>query len=148
MFPVRTLFAVGLLPVLLLLGGCRKDDGRLKSYAVHGKVTVDGVPAKRVYVFLQPTKQPETHGIFPNAITNDQGEYWVSTYDSEDGAPLGEYKVTAKWPRGEGLNVSSDSPDRLNGRFSDPSKSAITFTVKEATRAQPNEVPTLELTTK
>jgi hypothetical protein len=111
-------------------------------------VTVDGAPTKRVYVFLNPVQQPATHGIYPNAITDDNGEYWVSTYDSEDGAPLGEYKVTAKWPKGEGLNVNSDSPDRLKGRYSDANKPLLTFTVKEAKRSQPNEVPLLELMSK
>ena len=145
---ICTRVLIALLALSLLPAGCKKDDGRLKSYPVHGKVTVDGAPTKRVYVFLNPAQQPTTHGIYPNAITDDNGEYWVSTYDSEDGAPLGEYKVTAKWPKGEGLNVNSDSPDRLKGRYSDVNKPLLTFTVKEAKRSQPNEVPLLELMSK
>jgi len=140
--------AVWLLTIGFLLCGCQKDDGRLKSYPVHGKVTVDGAPAARIYVFLNPDKQPETHGIYPNAITDEKGEYWVSTYDSEDGAPLGGYTVTAKWPKGEGLMVNSESPDRLKGRYADAKSSQYRVTVKEATRSQPNEVPTLVLTSK
>src|SRR5262245_26866765 len=128
------------------LGGCgRKADGRLKSYPVHGLVTVDGKPTGGIYVFLNPAAQPPTHGIFPNAITNGAGEYWISTYDAEDGAPLGDYVVTAKWPRGEGLQVHSESPDRLKGRYADPTKSAIKISVKEARKTQPNEVPPLDL---
>lgn len=137
---------VALVPLLLVLGGCGKpDDGRLKSYPVHGKVMVDGKPTKGIYVFLHPAAQPATHGIFPNAISNEQGEYWVSTYDAEDGAPLGDYVVTAKWPMGEGLMVHSESPDRLQGRYANPAKSSTKISVKEATRAKPNEVPSLEM---
>lgn len=133
----------------LLFSACgTKDDGRLKSYPVRGKVTVDGQPGKGIYVFLNPATQPPTHGIFPNAITDERGEYWVSTYDALDGAPLGEYTVTAKWPLGEGLQVHSESPDRLKGRYSDPAKSSTRITVKEATKRQPNEVPPLDLHTK
>ena len=143
----RTL-RLALLTIALMLTGCQKDDGRLKSYPVHGKVTVDGAPAKRVYVFLMPDKQPQTHGIYPNAITDEKGEYWISTYDSEDGAPLGDYTVTAKWPRGEGLLVNSESPDRLKGRYADAKSSHYKVSVKEASRSQPNEVPTLDLATK
>jgi hypothetical protein len=115
---------------------------------VHGKVTVDGKPTAGVYVFLNPAEQPPTHGIFPNAITNQTGEYWISTYDAEDGAPLGDYVVTAKWPRGEGLQVHSESPDRLKGRYGDPARSSIKITVKEARKKQPNQVPPLDLTSK
>jgi hypothetical protein len=147
--PVRNVLSVGLAGLMLCLIGCgRKNDGRLKSYPVHGKVTVDGKPTKGIYVFLHPEKQPSTHGIFPNAISNENGEYWVSTYDAEDGAPLGDYTVTARWPMGEGLQVHSESPDRLKGRYADPTKSPIKITVKEATRSQPNEVAPLELASK
>jgi hypothetical protein len=139
---------VGLGCLVLLAGCAKKDDGRLGSYPVRGKVTVDGEPTKGVYVFLVPEKQPATHGIYPNAITDEHGVFWVSTYDSEDGAPLGEYTVTAKWPKGEGLMVNSDSPDRLDNRYTDPKTSTIKITVKEATKANPNEVPPLELNSK
>lgn len=133
----------------VLFCGCgKKADGRLKSYPVHGRVTVDGQPTAGVYVFLNPAAQPPTHGIFPNAITSARGEYWISTYDAEDGAPVGEYVVTAKWPRGEGLQVHSESPDRLKGRYSDPAKSAIRISVKESRRSEPNEVPPLILVSK
>lgn len=147
-YRLRTLAAVAIVTCVLNSCGCKKDDGRLKSYPVRGKVTIDGRPTKGVYVFLNPAEQPASHGIFPNAITNDAGEFWVSTYDAEDGAPLGEYVVTAKWPRGEGLQVHSESPDRLQGRYADPAKSSIKITVKEARRSQPNEIPPLGLTSK
>ena len=145
---VRLAFAL-LTGLAVLSAGCgSKNDGRLKSYPVRGKVTVDGQPTKGIYVFLVPDKQPPTHGIYPNAITDEKGEYWVSTYDSEDGAPLGDYAVTAKWPQGEGLMVNSESPDRLQGRYADAASSKLKITLKEATKQQPNEVPLLELTTK
>jgi hypothetical protein len=146
---MRRMCGAALFSIALVAGGCNKlDDGRLRSYPVHGKVTIDGKPVKGVYVTLVPEKQPPTHGIWPNAITDDQGEYWISTYDSEDGAPLGEYVVTAKWPKGEGLMVNSESPDRLENRYNDPKTSTIKLTVKEATKAEPNTVPDLTLTSK
>src|SRR5262245_57516413 len=138
MLTAEKTITIGLLMIGLMLCGCQKDDGRLKSYPVHGKVTIDGAPAQRVYVFLMPDKQPQTHGIYPNGITDEKGEFWISTYDSEDGAPLGDYTVTAKWTRGEGLLVSSESPDRLKGRYADAKSSKYKITVKEATRSQPN----------
>jgi hypothetical protein len=143
-----TLAAALTFAVLLCCGCGKKHDGRLKSYPVHGQVTVDGKPTGGVYVFLNPAQQPQTHGIFPNAITNSEGQYWISTYDAEDGAPLGDYVVTAKWPKGEGLQVHSESPDRLKGRYADPAKSSIKITVKEARKSQPNQVPPLELVSK
>ena len=139
---------VALAAGILFVLGCQKDDGRLKAYPVHGKVTVDGKPTKGIYVFFSPKTPPETHGIFPNAITDENGEYWVSTYDANDGAPPGDYAVTAAWPMGEGLQVRSDGPDHLRGRYSDPAKPIREITVKEATKAAPNEVPLLELTKK
>jgi len=139
--------SLGLVATVIIAGCGKTDDGRLRAYPTHGKVTIDGKPTKGVYVFLNPATQPATHGIFPNAITDEQGEYWVSTYDSGDGAPLGDYTVTAKWPMGEGLMVNSESPDRLKDKYTDPKTSTIKVTIKEATRGSPNEVPPLELTT-
>jgi len=140
---------IGVAGSLILLSGCAKDDGRLKAYPVHGKVTVDGQPAKGVFVFLTPAKQPATHAIIPMGVSDDQGEYWISTYDSGDGAPLGDYMVTSKWPKASGMQaVQSDSPDSLGDRYSDPAKSSIKLTVQEATQAKPNEIAPLELTSK
>lgn len=147
MVELRSYSTIAVLGFTTIVAGCGKtDDGRLASFPVHGSVTIDGKATKGVYVFLNPAQQPKTHGIFPNAITDDQGEYWVSTYDTEDGAPPGEYVVTVKWPEGQGLMVNSESPDRLKNRYSDPAKSATKVIVKEAKREAPNEVPALQLT--
>ncbi|MBL8810159.1 MAG: carboxypeptidase regulatory-like domain-containing protein [Planctomycetaceae bacterium] len=74
----------------LSLVGCGKGDGQKPVYPVSGKVTMAGAPvAKATVVFGPLEKQPVA-----TAITDANGEYKLTTYDSFDGAAAGKYEVT------------------------------------------------------
>ncbi len=77
----------------LMLSGCTGGDGRtrLPTFAVTGTVTMAGSPLIGANVAFTPTEpgQPIAMG-----KTNDSGVYTLTTYDGDDGAVKGFFKVT------------------------------------------------------
>lgn len=137
------LFAV----VFLLLGclGCGPDDGRVRVYSVNGKVLVNGQPAEGARVVFYPTTpaEPGQKVPTPSATTDASGEYRLDSYEVEDGAPAGEFKVTVVWPEPPPANATGefDLKDRLRGRYSNPQTTQLTATVEEGG----GEIPAFEL---
>lgn len=78
------------LVVGLLLAGCNSTEGRVQTHKVKGKVTYNGAPVASATVTFAPQEKgtPTAMG-----ITDGQGVYTLTTYDSGDGAAAGIYKV-------------------------------------------------------
>ena len=123
------------------LPGCGKEKGtsdRLPTFPVHGKLLINGSPAPGAMVkFI--AEQHE--GRVPTAIVREDGSFSASYYDTEDGAPAGEYKLLVVWmlPPPEG----GMAQDALGGRFLDPARPVATITVVPAE----NRLPLMELST-
>ena len=73
-----------------LLTGCNSGEGRVQTNKVKGLVTYNGAPVASATV----TFSPQEKGV-PTAmgITDSQGMYTLTTYDTGDGAAAGLYKV-------------------------------------------------------
>lgn len=128
---------LGLLTLVCVLG-CGKDDGRVKVYPVTGKVLVDGQPAEGVTVVFYPTAaELKGPGMpVPAGTTDGNGEFRLRSFDPNDGAPEGEYKVTVFWPAPLPPGVDPydemyEPQDRLQGRYSNPDTTPLTATVPE-----------------
>jgi hypothetical protein len=132
----------------VILAGCGGGEGERPTVPVVGQAFFQSQPASGAMVVLLPTEDasPETwpQG-FPRAIVAEDGSFQVGTYKDNDGAPAGDYKVTVAWlvpaPNSSPEDSEPDLVDRLNGRYSDPERSAWLVKV-EAPRA---EVQRLEL---
>jgi hypothetical protein len=136
------------LPVVALavaLAGC--GDGRLKRYPVTGSVVIDGKPAEGAIVAFCPVNPSgELEHLRPAGRTDGSGRFELTTYDSGDGAPAGEYKVLVKWPAPEPANDRDGrpgalGPDRLKGKYYDLEKTPFAATIEE----QANELAPFEL---
>ena len=136
-----------LLALALSAAGCGQSDPSLKPvYPVHGSLFVKGKPAKGAVVMFHPL--PLEAGK-PTALTSrgtasDDGSFRLTTYNTDDGAPEGEYAVTIYWPRKRSGKGSEDAdaldlpPDQLGLRYIDPSTSAIRIQIKAPeTRLEP-----------
>ena len=110
-------------------------------FPAKGQLLVDGKAAKGAFVYLWPDGIGDMDAYCPNGQTDDNGAFVLSTYDSDDGAPAGEYAVTVEWP--ERYNVISGrwEGDKLKGRFSDPKASKLRRTIEK----KPNELAPIEL---
>lgn len=125
--------------VLFLLIGCGKKQDRVAVYPVTGKVTFQGKPAANAFVAFHPAGGTEGSRVPASGHVDDAGVYRLTTFESNDGAPAGEYIVTVIWTTL--VDESESGPDRLNGKFATPAKSSLRATVNTA----PTEIPTIDL---
>lgn len=137
-------------PVLV---GCGQEDGRLDVRPTSGVVMRDGLPVPGATVVLNPAPgtAAAAAGLLPSAETDADGTFVVSSYESGDGAPAGEYSVTLGWPdrsykprtpAEREAALAGDVPDRLRGRYRDPAKSTWKVIVTEGAE---NRLPAIEL---
>jgi hypothetical protein len=145
---MRTALLVMVLSLpLLLVPGCGKKRGdRVTVYPVTGKVLVKGQPADGATVTFFAQAPPPTEGKAPPPPTgavDSTGQFHLGTYEPDDGAPAGDYKVTISWPEAPPPNAKGifDLKDRLQGRYSSPEKSTLKAQVPEGG----GEIPPFEL---
>src|SRR5689334_13851153 len=88
------------LAAAVLAGGCRSGPDIRKSYPVTGTLTIDGAPAEAgVVITLVPQfVETDKHPIHPRALTGAGGTFTFTTYNTDDGAPEGEYVAVVEWP--------------------------------------------------
>jgi len=80
-----------------LLSGCGSEvSPRTPVVPVEGEVRVEGkLPHGALVVFHPVIKDEKTPA--PRALVDQDGKFKLSTYDAQDGAPVGEYQVTVTW---------------------------------------------------
>jgi len=131
----------------LLLCSCAEEGPvRKETYPVTGEVYVDGQPAADVAVTCNDVKGLDTEmPTTSSGVTDQNGRFQISTYESSDGVPPGEYTLTFMWGQRNLMTMSYGGPDKLNGRYSDPKASEVRFTVESG---KPADLGQIQLTTK
>ena len=123
-----TLLVAGL---ALMPLACRGDKARLPTFAVTGKVTIDGKPAEHATVVFHPAGASVPDAVKPRGKVGADGSFTLTTYAGNDGAPAGSYRVTVQlWLAG----ARSDDPpsNRLSPKLASPETSPLTATVLAA----------------
>ena len=120
-----TLFVAGL---ALMPLACRDEIARKPTFAVTGKVTLDGKPAATASVVFHPVGASGPADVKPHGTVNADGTYTLSTYGGNDGAPAGDYLVTVQlWLAGQ---RSDESPsNRLDAKYATPETTPLKATV-------------------
>lgn len=133
--------AGGLGTLLMAAVGCVGDvnEEQLPVFPVTGQIHVDGRPADDALVVFHPTSSSPPSPYRPAGRTGADGRFTLSTYESGDGAPVGEYQVTIVWPsRPAGPNPDVDlAPDRLRGRYAIPARSQLRVRCEEKENVLP-----------
>jgi hypothetical protein len=80
-----------------------------------------------------------------SAFTGQDGGFSISTYESGDGVPAGDYVLTFMWGQKEAFSGGYGGPDKLSNRYTDPKKSPVRFTVEAG---KPTDLGRIDLTTK
>jgi hypothetical protein len=132
---------LAIVSALLLLGlsACQPSDKKVPVFSVSGTLTENGKPLENATVVLHATATtPDVPK--PTGKTNAKGEYQLTTYDTNDGAPAGDYAVTVeKWTT---LRPDEGPANRLPAKYAKADASKLQLTVKP----EPNQtLPTLEL---
>ncbi len=113
--------------------GCRETEG-VAVYPVRGIVLYRGEPAAGAKVVIYATDRDDPRIPFPTGVVQPDGSFQLTSYEANDGAPAGDYRVTVVWPEPipAGVNAETYSPrDRLGGRYAEPEKSGLEATVTE-----------------
>lgn len=130
----------------LMIAGCGPEGPqggpRVETYPITGTVHIDGKPEQAILVTCHPVGESAVHTTI-SGFTDEQGRFSIGTYESGDGAPEGEYKLTVKWGQW-GLNGRYGGPDKLKDRYSDPDSSEYSVVVSPGNEA---DVGILELST-
>ncbi|WP_291172316.1 hypothetical protein [Gimesia sp.] len=125
---------------LFLFCGCGNSDVRPDLQTVEGRLTINGEPAAGAMLVFYPAQGEEfdSRGSRPRAKVEENGNFQVTTYQSGDGAPAGDYQVGILWFD----NPDSSTPwNKLGKRYANPRESDITVTVEEGN----NQLTPIEL---
>jgi hypothetical protein len=132
---------------LLGLVACGDSRGYPKVYPVKGKILVNGQPANDCQIYLNRTAggDPQAPQVKPQAATNENGEFQLTSYNANDGAPEGEYVVTIEWRDRVGLMKAAEGVDQLDGVYAtvDKTKGLPGFLIK--VERKPLELPPFDL---
>jgi hypothetical protein len=134
--------------VLVTLASCGGGPNAPKAYPVKGKILVNGQPANECEITLNRISGPELPTpVTPSGLTDQNGEYQLTSYYGGDGAPDGEYVITVVWRERTGLaKTEFGGPDKLGGAYGKAEKNKYLpgFVVK--VEGKPLELPPLQLT--
>jgi hypothetical protein len=123
----------GVVALALLPAGCARSEAPPARHPVRGRVLFYGQPAAGVRLeFHAPGGETADR---PGAVTAADGSFAVGTRACNDGAPAGEYAVTLHWPE------VADGPDRLRGKYADPTTPRWRVTVQPGE----NTLPVIQL---
>ena len=134
-----------LAPPLLLLAlllGCSQPDGPVR-YPVEGQVLYQGRPVAEARVVFHPQAEPDAQLPKPQAETDAEGRFKLTTLKPGDGAVPGPYMITVELRalRQIGEETVRDGRNLLPSRYGDPVKSGLSYEVQEGE----NQLPPLEL---
>ena len=135
--------------VTLSLMGCGGSGPNFpKVHEIKGTVLVNGQPAQDVQVTLNRISTEKLAvPTVPRGVTDPKGEFLITSYNADDGAPDGDYVVTIEWREATGIMKKDfDGVDRLGGAYSkvDKNKGTPGFAIK--VEGKPQELPPFKLT--
>lgn len=124
------------------VSGCGARSGPT-CFPVQGEVRLDGQPLAEAMVVFHPVDGDVSQIPRPLAYTGRDGMFELTTLQTNDGAPPGEYAITVELRelKQDGDQLVRDGKNLLPEDYRDPLKSGFKFTVE----AEPNEVPVLHL---
>jgi hypothetical protein len=124
----------------LTCAACGGGKEKAELYPAEGKVFVEGKPAHRAIVWLHPVEPSEAPR--PHGTVDKDGTFRLSTYDANDGAPAGSYRVTVFW-HAPGQFGDDDGDSLLPARYMNPTTSDLpVLVISEGD----NLLPPLQLT--
>jgi hypothetical protein len=142
---LKSLSAVWIIAIVGCGGSTGPQGGpRVTTVAVTGVVKVDGVPAPFLRVVAVPEGGVGKVPMESAAMTDANGVFGLSTYESGDGVPPGQYQLTFVWGQINLMN-SQYSGDKFNGKYADAAKSEHKLTVTESD--EPHDLGVIELST-
>jgi len=117
----------------LFAAGCG-DAGpeRVPVFPAEGTVIWNGQPVAGALVVLHPVGASDPKALPARAQTDKEGKFKMSTYDTGDGVPLGEYTATVEWRKLIEQNGEFKAgPNVLPPKYSKPETSDLKVRIAE-----------------
>lgn len=116
------------LSLAVFFAGCG-GKSLAKTFPVTGVVTFQGKPLTNAIVSFMPAGGRPASG-----VTNERGEFTLSTFAPSDGALPGKHKVIVSEPTPEpkegDYSVPEPTPSRFPEKYANPRLSPLEFEVK------------------
>jgi hypothetical protein len=139
--PIGAPLALFAVASCLTLAGCG-GPSRTPVYKTAGKVTFQNQPIDGAFLVLHPKNSIGTELPRPIAHVKPDGTFEPTTFESGDGAPVGEYIVTVEWHRlvqaGGGW---VPGPNLLPPKYASPATSDVVVQIAEGQ----NQLPEITL---
>ena len=121
------------------LAGCGSQKNLPARYPVSGQVLQSGKPIADAIITLHPSSPSPDVTQCPIAYSDAEGRFSMTTFETGDGAPAGDYSVTVELraPRTVGEEVVRDGRNMLPIRYSRPESSKLTVQVTEGDNVIP-----------
>ena len=119
---------------------CSKSD-RIPVFPVQGTVLLDGKPVAHAFVVFHPLGNTGPGDLHPRAQADQDGTFVLSTYESDDGAPAGEYRVTVQKYKAPTDSDNGPPTNLLPGRYAKPDSSKLNARVQDGQ----NDLPPFQL---
>jgi hypothetical protein len=124
--------------------GCSEPE--VTCHPVSGQVLQAKEPLAEAMVVLHPLDAATTLEQKPIAYADADGRFWMTTYQSGDGAPTGAYAITVELraPRSAGEEVVRDGRNLLPPRYASPETSGLKVNVVDGE----NIIPPIDVATR
>jgi hypothetical protein len=120
-----------LLAAALSLASSACGNNGKELQPVEGKIICDGKPATRAIVWLHPVDKVEPSTPRPHGTVDKDGFFKLSTYEGNDGAPAGKYRLAVFW-KAPGNHGDKDGESLLPAHYMNPNTSGLpTVEIKE-----------------
>lgn len=103
---------------------------------VEGRVLFEGKPTSNATIVFHRTDSGDQKNIAdrppnPRGECNENGEFQLYTYAHDDGAPVGDYRVTISWRDPQGTGREDNFPELLPAKYLDPKTSGLSAHITE-----------------
>jgi hypothetical protein len=107
--------------------GCAGET-RLPVFPVTGKVQFQGKSPAGAIVVLNPVGATGNLDVLPTGTVKDDGSFTLTAYESDDGAPAGNYIATIQWYKVT-KEAGGPGPNVLPKTYSSPKTSPVKVNV-------------------
>jgi len=129
--------------ILLVLAGCgRSGPQRAATNPTKGSITYQGQPIGGAFLAMHPKAGAAADVPTATAVVQPDGRFAITTYDTGDGVPEGDYVVTIQWRKAtKSGGEFVPGPNLLPAKYSRPESSDVVVHVASGT----NELPPIVL---
>ncbi len=129
--------------LLLSTFGCSAADNRLPVFLAKGELSLSDKAIQGAWIVLHPKdanlRSPDGKAICPHGRIGSDGTFVLTSYETNDGAPAGQYAVTLEFRKIVKYSNGAwgPGPNLVPKQYTKPSTSPLVVQIAEG----PNQLP-------